>query len=311
MERFTLPFLALILTLSLLAGCSASSPIRRVVFTETANEHPVDFAAVPLDASAVSAKTEPFEAELPLYKIERRDWDEANTAHALSVFKLENAEPKSEAGLYISYKDGNKQLKLYPNGTLQYLNYPPHYEYGIVEFDDKEAERIIDEFIRQSGFMDTGDWRPGIADFTFSRGEEESIYAKSVTYTRYLDGIPVVGNAHIYAVVGPQKQIYEVSVAYDPLVLDGTVKTASYSTVADLLQKNDCVTDTDIYSYNNGLKSLRLDSVETVYVEFAYDSKATHVQPCYRISGTAVDGDEKSIPFTTLVRAVPDSLTRK
>lgn len=310
MKKSILALLILALLGSLLNGCVTQSSIRRVAFAEPTTEHLIDFSAVPPDISAVSDKTESLETELPLYKIERRKWDEANTAHALSAFGMETASPKQE-GLYTSYKDGDRQLKLYPNGTLQYLNYPPRYEYGIVEFDDSEAEAVADAFIRQSGFMDDGDWRPAVSDFTFSRGDNESVYAKSVTYGRRLNGLPVVGNAHIYAVVGPQKEIYEVSVAYDLLAEDMTVKTAGYAAVSDLLSKNDCATDTDIYSYNRGVKSLRLETIETVYAEFAYDAKATHVQPCYRITGTAVDGDGKEIPFTTMVRAVPDELTRK
>ncbi len=310
MKKHLFIVFAMIYAFALLTGCGTSSSIRRVAFAEPANEHLIDFSAVPPDISAVSDKTESLETELPLYKIERRKWDEANTAHALSAFGMETASPKQE-GLYTSYKDGDRQLKLYPNGTLQYLCYPANYEYGIVEFDDKEAVQVADAFIQKSGLMDDGDWRPQAADFTFSRGEEESVYAKSVTYSRRLNGLPVVGNAHIYVVVGPQKEIYEVSVAYDLLAEDMTVKTAGYAAVSDLLSKNDCATDTDIYSYNRGVKSLRLEAIETVYAEFAYDTKATHVQPCYRITGTAVDGDGKEIPFTTMVRAVPDEMTRK
>ena len=310
MKKCILALLIVALLGLLLNGCGTQSSIRRVAFADPADENLIDFSAVPVDISAVSDKTESLETELPLYKIERRKWDEANTAHALSAFGMETASPKQE-GLYTSYKDGDRQLKLYPNGTLQYLNYPPRYEYGIVEFDDKEAVQVADAFIQKSGLMDDGDWRPQAADFTFSRGEEESVYAKSVTYSRYLNDIAVVGNVHVYVVVGPQKEIYEVSVAYDPLVLDGSVKTVSYAAVEKLLRENDCVTETDIYAYNRGLQSLRLDTVETVYAEFAYDTNATHVQPCYRITGTAVDGDGKEIPFTTMVRAVPDEMTRK
>jgi len=323
MKRLTryigLVLILILATLLLCTSCSKPSGIRALVFPQMTEEIPVDFSALSYEVSdAVMMTLESMTAtQLPVYSIERKIYTTEQMVHMSELFGIDSAScKKTSTSLYRSYQQDGKTAYFYTNGTFRYSG--PMDESSALRLSEEDVVQQAETFLRKNdlfpdefSYFGTGDCSVKSVYFDEKKGEiveEETVYGKTVTFRRTVDRYPVVGNAHVYVTI-TNAGIGEVSIAYSNHGEAQMVDIISPREAVQKLRQKDTNMQLECNVEVQDVRSAKINRVELVYVEHAYDNTQTHLQPCYRIVGSLTDGQTTTEDFSALIPAIPEELT--
>jgi len=293
----------------LFVSCDNSPSIRRIEFPVKGS---MDADLSEVNFTMNSNLKEYKVTSLKVIEIEHKKTDE-EIEYLRKVFEIEDSEKDDNYdGGTVSYVQGQKKLTFYENGMVQYVNYPINSEMYPLEISDEEAIKQAEAFLLE--------WELIPDDFRFEEIMEgivtvednpPIIHKKMVIFRRYIGDIPVIGNCHISVSI-ISSGIGEVSLAYKKYINEQEIKLTTISDAIKMIKSNDSsisITKEGDEIEIESVDEMFIKDIELVYVEQAYNTEQTHVQPCYRFIGDAKDNEGEIYEFSSVVRAVPDKIT--
>jgi len=137
--------------------------------------------------------------------------------------------------------------------------------------------------------------------------EETHIFEKTAVFSRKIGNYEVLGSSAI-KVGFYNDSISKVTVGYSNYQLDKNLKILNIDEAINSIKSEKSLVDYDVnvLTNNNSHNQLKvkISNVYIVYVEHFYDDDSTHIQPCYRFTGTITDDKSNSTEFVSLVQAI-------
>lgn len=317
MKKTVYRVLLLLMILVVCTSCSSNKTIKAIDFPERASANNVDFSSTTFNISSQANEVlnDKFNEWLYIYPIKNQSFTLAQREEICKRFGLDASTcKKNSTELFVEYSFGSESLYFYHNGTLRYNN--SEYDTTTLELSDKEAQQNVEDFLKAKNLLSDEFSFSGVGDCTLSvnhpnsTGSDTITYGKTVTFRRKINGFPVVGNSHIYATV-TNTGIHEISIAYHLYGNKEKISVISPQTAVEIMKQPTANTQFVCDATTELIDEATINSIELVYVEHAYDTAQTHIQPCYRISGVLEDIYQKPWKFSSLVPAIPSELTSR
>lgn len=286
-----------------------SRMISRINFPETAGAVPDNLVMqlqIPDEKKALLGQA------LPVYKIVPRRTDENYDQEILDLFDFIPDEIDKEDDC-TTYKIGNfdKCLTIYQNGCFFYrIDFSNYSEIPLTMTDDE----ILSEgeaYLRSKNLLPEN-FYVGSQFGGITRGapnEEGSFYmVKTMGYFQEIDGYAMLGRSDV-SIGFWEGGIAQVSSVYSNYTFDRNIVCKSYEQVvsdAKEYAKHGSFTY-DMNIIKSEIETIVLNDVEIRYYDSPINQpENTHIQPCYRFSGSATDQEGNVSAAYWTIQAVPE-----
>ena len=259
-----------------------------------------------------------FGRELSVYQIVPRKTNEKFDKNLLRVFEMKDykVNEKDVRGV-INYISDSVFLSIYPRGPFSYFDGKKAMEDGTpFTMSDQEAIQQAKDFLQSKSLLPEGFIpREKLDISTLENAVPESettpiTLAKHVIFERKIDGYDVVGNSKINISLN-RNGIFDVSSFYSDYELYKKIKCISLEEAIQRITSSSSTFLYELEKIDGPLEMLTLTEAEIVYHDSSLGEpeRNTHIQPCYRFTGTVSDGKGNVVAFHALVPALPASET--